>query len=103
MMLLRILFLVLAAALLATILWALGTSSVHDGFAHVTAEPWGLVTFADLYLGFLVAAIVIAATEDRRVLALLLIVGVFMLGNLVTASWLAWRAPRLLARLRARD
>jgi hypothetical protein len=99
---LRILFSLLALALLAAIIWALETSSVHDGFARVTAEPWGLVTFADLYLGFLVAAIVIAATEDRRLLAMLLIVGVFMLGNLVTAAWFSWRAPRLIARLRAR-
>lgn len=95
----RPLFVLLAAALSALIVWAALSGDFLREFAAVLALPWGAVALADLYLGFIVSGVVIAAYERRRT-ALALIVALFLLGNVVTALWLAWRGRDLVARLR---
>ena len=47
----------------ALLVWAALDSSVLDGGSRVAAEPWGMVTFADLGLGLVFAAVWIAVRE----------------------------------------
>lgn len=86
--------------LAASIVWAGMQSNLLEGFGRVTAEPWGVVTIIDLYLGFILAAVVIALVE-RPVAAAAWIVPVFFLGNIVTALWLVLKLPSLVERLRS--
>jgi hypothetical protein len=96
---LRACLLLAAAALLALILWAAATASFGASFAAIASDPWGLVTLADLYLGFLMIAVVIALVE-RPLPAALWIVAALVLGNVVAAAWLALRLGRIAPELR---
>lgn len=86
--------LMLATAFLATIVWAAMEKGLFEGFGLVLAERWGVVGIADLYLGFLVIAGWMAACERRVSSAVAWIVGLFLLGNLITLLYVAVRAWR---------
>jgi hypothetical protein len=92
--------LIIAGAVLLSglIIWAGLSAPFWASFAAITAMPWGVVTLVDLYLGFICAAILVVILEQNRVAVLLIIALIFVLGNVVTALWLAWRGiPRLLS------
>jgi hypothetical protein len=101
-MLARATFAALALALAGLIAWAAGQASFGASFGAMLAEPWGLVTLGDLYLGFLATAFVIALAEPRRPVALCWVVALFVLGNVVTGAWLAAGGLPKLMSLRAR-
>ena len=90
----------LALGLLASILWASFSGAILEEGGAILALPWGIVTFLDLYAGFLFAALVMLVCEPRRPLGAVLAISVFVLGNVVTLLWLAVRAPLFLRRLR---
>jgi hypothetical protein len=99
---LAVLGLALAAALTALIIWAFFAADFWSSFGAITADPWGIVSLADLYIGFVVTSVVMFAVERGRPFVWLIIIPVFFLGNVVTALWLAWRAG-LLLRLASRQ
>ncbi len=68
---------------------------------RLMATEWGVVSLIDLYVGFVIATIVIVAFERRLWVGLAWAIPVFFLGNIVTAAWMALRLPALVARLRA--
>ena len=92
---------VLAGGLTILIAWAAMNANFLDSFGRITADPWGLVTLADLYLGFLILSVVIWLCEPDWRVALLWIVPIYFLGNIVTALWLMVKLPELAHRLRA--
>ena len=67
----------------------------------MAADPWGLVALVDLYLGFVLIAVVMAFFE-RGAVAVLWIVPVFVLGNVWAVVWLVVRWPELARCLRGR-
>lgn len=83
-------------ALLAFIIRAAGLADILQSFAAISADPWGLVTLVDLYLGFLLISVVIWHLEARAAIALCWIIPLFVLGNLVSALWLAVSGVRFL-------
>lgn len=91
---------ILAAALAGLIVWAVLAGDFGEAGRWLTSDPWGIVTLADLYLGFVLAAVVIAALE-RRWTAVLWIAPIPILGNVWTAIWFVLRFPALLRRNRA--
>jgi len=97
MAMLRILFAFLAAGLAGLIVWAVIAGDFRAAGAWLTADPWGIVTLADLYLGFFLSAVVIAAME-RNWKAALWIAPIPVLGNLWTIVWFIVRFPGLLDR-----
>jgi hypothetical protein len=97
---LRVIIAASGAAFAALILWAFFAAEFWASFDAITADPWGLVTLADLYLGFFLAAIVIAFFE-RGVRAVLWIVPLPFLGNLWAVVWFVVRLPELRRRLAA--
>ncbi len=93
---LRLTSLALALILTAAIVWAMGQASILDSFGRIVADPWGIVSLIDLYVGFFVAAVLIWRFEPSRAVAIAAIVLMPFLGNVVSLLWLAWRAGRVL-------
>lgn len=98
MLFLRAVVAIAAALFIAAIIWAFGERPIGESFAEISADPWGIVTLIDLYLGFALFAIVIALTERRPLPAAAWIVPLFVLGNAVAAAWLIFRLGRLAVR-----
>lgn len=84
-----------ALGLAALIGNALAFGDFREAGAWLVSDPWGIVTLADLYLGFFLSAIVIASVE-RSWGALFWIAPIPFLGNVWTAIWFVWRIPKLL-------
>ncbi len=92
----RILIGALGLAFAATIVWAVRMGDFWAAGSWLTTDPWGIVTLADLYLGFLLSAVVIAAFEPP-LRAALWIVPLPFLGNVWTAVWFVQALPRIFA------
>lgn len=94
----RIALLLLSVAFAALILWAVISGGFRAEGAWLVSHAWGIVSLADLYIGFLVSSLLIAFFEKPRAAALW-IVPIPFLGNVWTLVWLAWRLPELRRRL----
>ena len=86
----RVLFVVAAFGLAASIVWASGQAPLWDSVVRVAADPWGLVMLVDLYSGFLAAAALFFLVE-RPLVAIAMVLVMMLLGNIVTLLWLAVR------------
>ncbi len=95
----RWIFLLLSLVLTAAIALAVGTGDFSAAGAWLVRDPWGRVTLIDLYAGFFLSAVVIAAYERKFWVSLFWIAPILVLGNVWTAIWFAWRARDLWARL----
>ena len=95
----RVALTVAAALFTGAILWAFSAAPFLESFGQIIAMPWGLVTLIDLYFGFACIAILIWILEPNRIVALSCIGLLFVLGNVVTALWLALRLPAIRRRL----
>jgi hypothetical protein len=95
-MLIRPIAILLALALTAAIVWAFMTASFSASFGWMIRDPWGIVSLLDLYIGFVITSVLVFVIEKGRPIAWAVILPTFFLGNVVTAFWLAWRAPMLL-------
>ncbi len=62
-----------------------------------------MVSLIDLYLGFVLIAILIWVFEPNKLIALAFILPLPILGNVWSAVWLAWRLGALINRRRAGD
>ncbi|PWE18446.1 hypothetical protein DDZ18_02235 [Marinicauda salina] len=103
MTLLRILFAAGGLALAAMIVWAAMTAgqSLSEAVGWLVSEPWGAVTLADLYLGFVFLAVIIWLMEPDKRIALAFILPLPFLGNVWAAVWMAWRLGRVVEARRA--
>ena len=89
-----------AIALAFAIVWAGLTAgqSLSEAVGWLVSEPWGVVSLIDLYLGFVLIAILIWVFEPNKLIALAFILPLPILGNVWSAVWLAWRLGRLMAQ-----
>jgi hypothetical protein len=90
---------VCGAAFGALIVLAIQRGDFAAEFEAITAMPWGQVTLADLYLGFLLYALVVLAIERSWPVRLFWALPVFVLGNVWAAAWVAVRWRVIVARL----
>ncbi len=97
----RLFLLALSLVLTALIALAVRTGDFSAAGSWLISHPWGLVTLADLYAGFILSATVIGCFERRWILRIVWIAPVFVLGNVWTAIWFALRAPEVFRRLSA--
>lgn len=96
---LRFVLAALAIAFIGLCVWA-GTNGDFLGeFASISAQAWGKVSLADLYLGFLVIGVIILAFEPFWI-GLPVVILLFIFGNWVCAFWLALRLPKIIRKLR---
>jgi predicted RND superfamily exporter protein len=97
----RVIALLGGLILAGSIYWAFGQQAFWGGVDQVMASPWGIVTIVDLYLGFILIALIIFVFERNPITALIWIVPLFFLGNVWSALWFVLRAPLIVSRLRA--
>lgn len=97
----RLLVGILGFVLTALIVWAIFAGDFGAAGDFLLQKPWGIVTLTDLYLGFLLAALVIYIVEPNKFVAIIWLVPIFVLGNVVTAVWFAVRGiPKLMEAFR---
>ncbi len=98
----RILISTAALALVVAIVWALGADgrSFPAVITDMLAQPWAVVTLIDLYLGFVLCAVVIVLFERNWPARLFWTAPLFLLGNFWAAAWLVLRLPEIARRLR---
>ena len=65
-----------------------------QGFDRVLAEPWGLVTLADVMVGAVCISVVIFFSEDDWRVALAWGAPIFILGHVVSCAWVVSRFLR---------
>ncbi|MGB7431146.1 MAG: hypothetical protein WA921_01610 [Ahrensia sp.] len=97
----RIILIVLAIGFAAMIAWAISTGDFAAEGNWLVSNPWGIISLTDLYIGFVLSAVVIAAYE-KPLHAALWIAPIPVLGNVWTLIWFAYRLPGLWARLKHR-
>lgn len=98
MVLIRLVLAIGGAALAALIIWAMATGDFWAEGNWLTSNPWGIVSLADLYLGLLISAVLIALVERPR-WAVFWIIPLPLLGNVWTVIWLVSRLGMLFRRL----
>ncbi len=108
MNILRAAIAIIIVAMLGMIIWAaVSMQDLHgtlsEQFAVVTTLPWGLVTVADLYVGFVLFAVLVFITERSWVVAALWAAPVLILGNIWAAVWFIIRLPHLAKQLSKPD
>ncbi len=102
MTLARLFCAVLGLALIAGIVWAWGGGHFANEVKTISGLPWGKITLLDLYVGFLLWAVLVFLAEPNKLVALVWIVPTFFLGNIVPALWFVLKLPELARRLAAR-
>ncbi|MBL8530252.1 MAG: DUF1475 family protein [Hyphomonadaceae bacterium] len=98
----------LGFALLGLILWAATSmqelhGSFFDQLAVVTTLPWGVTALVDLYIGFVLIAVIMFLTERSWLVAALWAAPMFILGNVWAAIWVVIRLPHLAKQLSKPD
>ena len=99
---------ILGLALLGLVIWAaFAMPELHgsflDQFSVVTTLPWGIVSVADLYVGFVFFSVIVFLTERSWMVAALWAVPIFVLGHVWSAVWLVIRLPHLAKQLSKPD
>lgn len=99
---------ILALALLGLIIWAATTApDLHGGFMDqaqvLLTLPWGIVSVADLAVGFVLFAVLVFFAERSWILAALWAAPVLVLGNVWAAVWFVVRLPHLAKQLSKPD
>jgi hypothetical protein len=84
MILLRLVCVALIVVLAGGSCWAQAQAGLWASVASIAHDPWGVMTLVDLASGFLVASLWMAWREPRRGFIPLWIIGVILLGNMVT-------------------
>ncbi|MEP0521514.1 MAG: DUF1475 family protein [Hyphomicrobiales bacterium] len=88
----------LGVALTVLIVWAIAVGDFGAAGDFLLQKPWGVVTLTDLYIGFILSAAVIYIVETNKITAVIWLLPIFVLGNVVTAAWLALRGlPKLIS------
>lgn len=98
---LRLLIAVLGIGLTVLIVLAALEAPIGKSFSRIVEDLWGWVTLADLYLGFILIAVVIFLVERSLPIALFWIVPLFFLGNIWSALWFVLRLNKIADRLRS--
>lgn len=96
----RIVIAALGIGLTVLIVLAALEAPINESFGRITEDLWGWTALVDLYLGFILIAIVIAVFEENKGVALFWIVPLFFLGNIWSALWFVLKLPTLANRLK---
>ena len=99
---LKLAFALPGLGLAAAIVGAFGAGDFWSSVALVVANPWGVVTLIDLYSGFIITGVIVAAIERWRPWAWGLLAASFVLGNVVFAAWGVVRGAQLLRQFALR-
>jgi hypothetical protein len=90
----------IGGALLAILILAFAGGNANNEIEVLFTLPFGQLTLVDLFVGFVLSAVIIFAVERTMLMAVAMTIPVFLLGNVWTAIWLAFRLPLILERFR---
>ena len=82
---------VLFLVLTSVIVWASVESNVLKGVEEMFSLRWGIATFTDFYIGATFVGVWIGVMEKSVTRGIFYTFGVYMLGNLVTLAYIAFR------------
>ena len=99
----RMVIALLGIGLTVLIIYAALEAPIGESFGRITQDLWGWTALVDLYLGFILIAIIIAYFEENKLIAIFWILPLFFLGNIWSALWFAIKLPKLAIHLKARD
>ena len=99
-LLVRVLVATLGAGFAGLIGWAVMRGDFMAEGAALLAMPWGQVTLADLYLGFVLYGLAVFAVEQRWLMRLVWAAPVFFLGNIWPVVWIIVRWGQIMRTLR---
>jgi hypothetical protein len=88
--------------LAAAIVWAFGRADFWASGRAIIANPWGVVTLIDLYAGFIMTGVCVAAVERWKSWTWALLAVSLVLGNVVYALWAVLRGASLLREVAGR-
>lgn len=97
----RIVFTALGLGLAGLIVWASMNANFGASFAAIAADPWGIVSLADLYLGFFLFAGLVFLVDGTKPSSFAWIIALMFLGNVLSVVWVVLRLPLLARRLGA--
>jgi hypothetical protein len=95
----RILFAGLGLGFAALIVWASLNADFGQSFDAIASDPWGVVSLADLYLGFFIFAAFVFLVDGVRPASFAWVIALMVLGNALAVVWLVVRWPVLTRRL----
>ncbi|MEQ8655779.1 MAG: hypothetical protein RIC24_00535 [Hyphomicrobiales bacterium] len=98
----RSVFAVLGLGLAALIVWASLNANFGQSFGAIINDPWGVVSLADLYLGFFIFAAFVFLVDGARPASFAWVIALMFLGNVLAMVWLVLRWPLLMQRLPGR-
>ena len=93
---LRIVLAILGLTLVGLIAWAISGQTFMSEGAWLVSHRWGIVSLADLYLGFILIGVLIWLFEPNKLIALVFILPLPFLGNIWSVIWVIWRVPGLI-------
>jgi len=70
------------------IFWALSIKPLGESLEYIAADPWGVVTLADLYLGFILFMFFIFKTSISKIKAVVWSASLLVLGNVIAVIYL---------------
>lgn len=98
----RSLFAASGIGLAALIVWASLNANFGQSFGAIINDPWGVVSLADLYLGFFIFAAFVFLVDGVRPASFAWVIVLMFLGNVLAVVWLVLRWPLLMQRLSAK-
>ena len=69
------------------IFWAMSENPMNESFNIIISDPWGIVTLADLYLGFVLFIVFIFKTSKSLLKATVWSLLLLVLGNVVAVVY----------------
>jgi hypothetical protein len=67
----------------------------RESFDAIASDPWGIVSLADLYLGFFIFAAFVFLVDGVRPASFAWVIALMVLGNVLAVLWLVVRWPVL--------
>lgn len=100
---LRILFIAILVVMIVSTTWASLQQNIVEGGRELLRQPWGIMTLADAYFGFLTFFVWVAYKESHAVARVLWFVAIMLLGNIAMSGYVLLQLFRLPATARATD
>ena len=85
---LKVVLIFLGVVFISLIFWAMGMKPLSESADLLLKDPWGIVTLADLYLGFFIFILFIFKSASNKAYALLWSISLLVLGNIISVIYL---------------
>jgi len=85
----------LAAGFAICIYWAFTQKPISESGVLLLADPWGVVTLTDLYIGFILFAMFMFFTVPKKSFLLIWVPALMILGNITALVYILFYYSKL--------